>query len=40
MEVSFKDYTLCLGDISKDFTINDLKKTGSKGTVIVFFCSL
>ena len=33
-----KDYTLCLGNISKDFTINNLKKTGSKGKCIFFFC--
>ena len=31
-----KDYTLCLGNISKDFTINNMKKTGLKGTVNVF----
>ena len=31
-----KDYALCLG-VSKDFTINDMKKTGLKG-VIFFFC--
>ena len=29
-----KDYTLCLGDISKDFIINNMKKkTGLKGSV-------
>ena len=33
-----KDYTLCLGNISKDFTINNMKKTGLKGLVIFFFC--
>ena len=27
-----KDYTLCLGNISKDFTINNMKKTGLRGT--------
>ena len=31
-----KDYTLCLGNISKDFTINNMKKTGLKGIVIFF----
>ena len=36
-----KDYTLCLGNISKDLTINNIeKKTGSKGSVKVFFCWL
>ena len=25
-----KDYTLCLCNISKDFTINNMKKTGLK----------
>ena len=29
-------YTLCLGDISKDFTINSKKKTELKGVVNVF----
>ena len=23
-----KDYALCLGNVSKDFTINNMKKTG------------
>ena len=23
-----KDYSLCLGNVSKDFTINNMKKTG------------
>ena len=31
-----KDYTLCLGNISKDFTINNIKKTGLKESVEVF----
>ena len=32
-----KDYTLCLGNISKDFTINNVKKkTGLKGIVNFF----
>ena len=26
-----KDYALCLGNISNDFTINNMKKTGLKG---------
>ena len=34
-----KDYSLCLGNVSKDFTINNLKeKTGLKGVVNLFFC--
>ena len=32
-----RDYTLCLGNIAKDFTINHKKKTGFKG--IEIFCS-
>ena len=28
-----KDYTLCLGNVSKGFTINNMKKTGLKGLV-------
>ena len=31
-----KDYTLCLGNISKDFTISNMKKAGLKGVVILF----
>ena len=36
-----KDYALCLGNVSKDFTINNMKKkkkkkTGLKGTVNFF----
>ena len=31
-----KDYTLCLGNISKDFTINNMKQTGLKGNVSFF----
>ena len=32
-----KDYTLCFGNISKDFTINNIKKkTGLKGIVKLF----
>ena len=33
-----KYYTLCLGNISKDFTINNMKKIGLKGSVKGFFC--
>ena len=29
-----KDYALCLGYVSKDFKINNMKKTGLKGVVI------
>ena len=32
-----KDYTLCLGNISKDFTINNMKKTELKGIVKFFY---
>ena len=28
-----KDYALCLGNVSKGFTINNMKKTGLKGLV-------
>ena len=28
-----KDYALCLGNTSKDFTINNMKKTGLKRVV-------
>ena len=31
-----KDYSLCFGNISKDFTINSMKKTGLKGAVKYF----
>ena len=31
-----KDYALCLGNISKDFTINNMKKAGLKGVVKLF----
>ena len=33
-----KDYALCLGNISKDFIINNMKKIGLKGVVKFFFC--
>ena len=36
--LEIKDYALCLGNISKDFTINNMKKTGLKGVVKFFFC--
>ena len=32
-----KDYTLCVGNISKDSTINDMKKTGLGGGGVVKF---
>ena len=28
-----KDYALCLGNVSNDFTINNMKKTGLNGSV-------
>ena len=31
-----KPYPSCLGNISKDFTINNMKKTGLKGYVHAF----
>ena len=31
-----KDYALCLGNVSKDFAINNIKKTGLKGVTIFF----
>ena len=31
-----KPYPLCLGNISKDFTVSNMKKTGLKGSVQVF----
>ena len=31
-----KPYKLCLGNISKDFTIDNMKRTGLKGVVKVF----
>ena len=33
-----KDYALCLGNISKNFAIDNMKKRGLKGIVIFFFC--
>ena len=33
-----KDYTLCLGNISKDFTINNMKKNRIKRNCNFFFC--
>ena len=35
-----KDYVLCLGNISRDFTINDTKKTGLKGIANFFLLIL
>ena len=35
-----KDYTLCLGNISKDFTINNMKKTELGGVVKIFLLIL
>ena len=35
-----KDYAFCLGNISKDFTINNMKKTGLKGRVNFFLLIL
>ena len=32
-----KDYTLCLGNISKDFTIDNMTKTRLKGVLKIFF---
>ena len=33
-----KDYALCLGKISKNFTINDMKKNMIKKNCKIFFC--
>ena len=33
-----KDYALCLGKISKDFTINNLKKNRIRSSCKIFFC--
>ena len=35
-----KDYKLCLGNISKDFTINNMKKNRLKRNCKSFFCRL
>ena len=35
-DLEIKAYPLCLGNISKDFTIDNLKKTGFKGSVKFF----
>ena len=35
-----KDYPLCLGNVSKFFTINNIKKTGLKGVVKVLLISI
>ena len=34
--LELKNYALCLGNISKDFTINNMKKTGLKEVVNFF----
>ena len=33
-----KDYALCLGNIAKDFTINNMKKNRIKRSCKNFFC--
>ena len=33
-----KDYTVCSGNISKDFTINKIKKNSIKRKCKIFFC--
>ena len=33
-----KNYALCVGNVSKDFTINNMEKAGLKGVIIFFFC--
>ena len=35
-KIETKDYTLFLGNISNDFAINNMKKTGLKGSVKLF----
>ena len=35
-----KDYALYLGNVSQDFTINNMKKTGLKGAVKFFLLIL
>ena len=32
-----KDYSLCIGNVSKEFTFNNVKKTALKGVVTYFF---
>ena len=34
--IEIKDYALCLGNIPKEFTIDNMKKTGLKGVVKLF----
>ena len=36
--LEIKDYALCLGNVSKDFTINNMKKSRIKRTCKMFFC--
>ena len=33
-----KDYSLCLGNVSKDFTINNMEKNRIKRSCNIFFC--
>ena len=33
-----KNYVLCLGNVSKDFTINNMKKNWIKRSCNIFFC--
>ena len=33
-----KDYVLCLGNVSKDFTINNMRKNRIKSSCKTFFC--
>ena len=35
-DYEIKDYALCLGNMSKDFTINNMKKNRSKGNCKIF----
>ena len=32
-----KDYALCIGNVSKEFTFNNVRKTALKGVVTYFF---
>ena len=40
MDSEIKDYALCLGNISKDFTIHNMSKTGLKGSVKHFLVDI
>ena len=35
-DFDIKNYTLCLGNISRDFSINNVKKTGLNGVAKIF----